>query len=382
MHYMSRSVYEDHVLTLMDSFTRTATVNEDVSAVVVNEKLFNEWNGDKQRKPSCDDFLEAQKDKHARKPICFAGAHTREAMDRLATKYPGSKRWRTFKFKAFVCAGTPHDIRMIRILGNSNNTKNKNFLAQSFVQVIEGMHHQGLDVLQNECDGNAKGPAMLQFKEDVANSLDLPPNSVGQYWQIAKQQDEVWDAFHKLFHGEYTPKQPSVRGKSKKKQTEAKAPEIRSCHPFVFMMPMSNSFILHHLESVLNGDETIQQMQINVKHMRARIRLQDEITDYISNNFGIPELSDQEVTDYISGRWPECDELMNMDYHRCACEYEGLDDHVDTWILNVSQMPLKRAIDRTCFDQVGEKVKKAKRQKVQTISIFFLLFVHTFFCNL
>ena len=198
--YMSRQTFDGHVQSLKTSFKTSGTVNEDVYAVIINSHLYDSWKRERNPiTPTLEKFLNGQEEINLSKPVCIAGAHTRMAMEELSKDFPNAKKWKTMTFKAFICRGTEEDKRLLRILGNSNNVKNKVNLKQSFAQIVEGMHNQGLDVLENAAGGDPGHEAMRQFKEDTERSLDIPPGSVGQLWQLAKRTGKVWKLLKKLF---------------------------------------------------------------------------------------------------------------------------------------------------------------------------------------
>lgn len=325
--FMARQVLQTHVDDLKESFCTLGSVNEDVQACVVSNKLFRLWQS--KESLTLDEYFS-----HVG-PSCWAGAHTRTAVEQLNKQFPSGKLWKKLKFHGYVCQDTEENMRMLRYLGNQNNSKNKVFLDTSFPQIVESMHRQGGEIRRKAeekgTDESELRNIMRLYKSDVSKSLNIPPNSVGQIWQVAKRTGTVWELFWLVLQGNH--KTPESTGAAAKKAKAKKV--VKSCSFFTQMMGMSPSFIEYHLMRVVEGTITLQQMAFEVIDKRAELRTQEEVVKHISARFGIPENFGQTYELSV------IDEENEHEWLQCLTEYPDLEAFVEQWMPHVKKLAAK-----------------------------------------
>ena len=367
-----RETNPEHVKNLELSFKKGGTMNESIEAVCVSDEL---WNKHKNRKHgiaiTCEEWL---KSCSYGKPMVFSGAHSRQACENLFNQFPGG-HWGDMPIKGYVAPHGPETERMIRVLGNVLNRKNKVYLQADFAQIVTAMHAHLISI---ETQNKRLPPAdrlklQSQYKADLVESLELPLNSVNLIAQVAKQTGRLWELYNKVVTGDYEPA-PEVdrRGRpkaaAKNVLASGKAHPMRSAHHLVPLMGMSTSFQKHMLKQVIKGKITIADMFLKANMAKARYRLQREACEFLQRCPLSLREADAEDETYTT----ECvkngavEEESNKLWEEAVELLPPAEELVERFIVEVTKLKKKEPIPQNFFDKLDAYVQEAEnRQKVK-----------------
>ena len=209
---------EKHVKTLIQSFQKAGTVNEDILVAVVDSevsKLIQKAKKNGTDPPPVNLCLAGEDGK---RPQVVSGDHSVEALRRLHAQYPFGDCWATARFKLIVVPDTAHTKRMLLNISNIHNKKHLDVKKQEFSEVVEQIHRQVYGENENRADTYQTTDAdrLVTLKRDLGEVFEVNPAQMGQWFQVAKVKGELWKLLKKVMNAEYDHFKPKVLTKSGK----------------------------------------------------------------------------------------------------------------------------------------------------------------------
>lgn len=365
--WRARDRDDDHVEELKKSFQIQGSVNRNIEAAFVSEKVFREFNSYVMNGGNPSEFVASvgeliKKDPAAPLPGVFTGDHTVTAIGMLAKQYPANPLWTQINVEIYIAQPSIETERLLTILGNQSNRQNKIFLKQDYPEIVTQMHRQVKNINNKKMSPSLTQTAIRNYKIDAARSLDLPVASVGQIYQLAKLPDPLWVPLERILRGEQQPYHGLKTKKSKKAYANKR---ILSSHKFVPWSPLPVNLKLKLLQKVDSGEWTVDQFYQECLMVRARVRIRDHIMNYFSNT-GVelkeaPEVfktSDAPIESY-SHKWVQA-----------LVTYPEIEPKVvRAWAAHVSELKNKDDLPKDILNTVVRIMTASDRQKVCRLSV-------------
>ena len=219
----------EHVIELVNSFSRTASVPEHAAGVCINDNLARVFFKGKRRLK----LLECLDSETGVELI--AGDHTREAMVTYNVDHPDNTLCAKQVFKLYVAENNRLTRRMLRMYGNLDNFKAGCQLKRDWLSIIEMMHRHLTEEseeltewkqMQLDRDFQAQIEAadlhnvaekpvrviakrqevstasLAEMKADWSHTTGTPFQTLGTLYQLAKRTGEMWDLIWAICNAE------------------------------------------------------------------------------------------------------------------------------------------------------------------------------------
>ena len=195
------------------------------------------------------------------------GDHTQIGLHELHTDYAKNPLWAALPCQVLLTVRSQEGFAALKSWGILDNVKGQTRVMISFREKIFSLHedsvHLDTSIAEGKLDAAAAKAVTLGLKSARSNEYAIPPNSLGQLWNIASRKGDVWTAIEKILQGNVVSTSAFLKPKS--------------ASPFVFMGGIPDEDLLVLLNKVVNGEENMKEFQASCKRYKAAARVQREI---------------------------------------------------------------------------------------------------------
>jgi hypothetical protein len=369
-----------HVKDLAESFRDSSSVNDDIAGALLSAEALDDWAAKRDAGNLNMDtahYTVEELRAYNREIHTIAGDHSVLGQKENRDLQPLNEMWKTVFLKLY--AADPHcarDMRMLVMIGNQSNQKNKTFLEQDFPQIIDQMYRR-MQVIREMHERDPHGYPMSMVKEayalivkDIATTKKINMNTLGAWMQLAKQAPVVYDKMHAILTGKFTPQRAA-----------GVQPPRRAASNTHFSVFVSLNFWLKKmlLDKVLAGDLDTKGMHQECKYIKARQRLRKEIALRLRDLDKLKLV----VTAAEKKDWDQFEEQSD-DYCVALAQYPWVEKAlVTTWFKYVADnVKMKHDLPREIFSGLGSRVanheagESVRRAHKHTAHSLFSSFCH------
>ena len=331
-----------HVQKLMDSFMKTASVNNNVQAVIIDTELFELY----RREPKHSKFRDMVALAADYQLMTFAGDHSRQACAELHERYPNTVVWSAVPTDIYLCAEEDADIRMLRMLGNVDNMAAGLQLASDFAIIVQQLRRHYMAIMKSGGVLNKK--RLLEIKEDYAFSLAIPLPSVNQYFQIAQLGPKAWPYCEKILQGQCKPFRNAVGRKNKNKAPKP-IPIPKSAHAFTLLGNIPDEVVAKLLRRVVEGEIDVVGLRKACTKVKGQLRLKTETIQFLTDRGNLQPDQDGAYTwKCVSAQFPQI----------------GCRKWLDIWLPTVEKCAQREPLPSQLYDEIQRSANQAQFEQV------------------
>jgi hypothetical protein len=263
--FASRVPDEDHVDTLMKSFIKVATVNQNITVVIIDDALWEYL--------KANDLVAVNKHTVFTTSIAthlgpksagavlhtIEGDHSRVALVKLNAKFRTNSKYKKILVNVLVCPDDGDTERFLTVLGNADNMKPTK--KPDFDEWVMGMHRRCDH--KRDIDGELDPEYAAMVKKDMGYATQLDSNTIGQIWQLAKRTGAYWDVLEKMLRNDF------AKGPCKNK-----AP--KSASHFTKLAGLADNVVVDLLSQVQRNEITWASMEMMVLVAKMELRCKME----------------------------------------------------------------------------------------------------------
>ena len=281
----ARPLNPAHVVTLRDSFNKTATFNTNVclcfwgmEADVVQEQLARANSDEEVTVDVLDSWYSSCLELGA-----IEGQHSFMAIQELHERYPRKPTWQKCEPAIILCTGSPNDVEMVHAIGQQSNFKGTKFLKPEMCDLVRALHTSYMNH-RDVSSGEVPAPVITEIKQKWAHYNGVPHHSIGAFWNLAKHTGKIWDQIDLI-----------IGGKVKKgKGRDFKVP--KSMHHFNHMGPVPDDVLLGFLIQVTEGHWVLKEFYEQCNRYKVVMQLRRYIIEFLISLGGLDQGSSWEKT--------------------------------------------------------------------------------------
>ena len=362
----AREQVNKHVEALAASFAEHKTVNEDIKSAVASKDFVRDWTNKvkaiEQKGEEIDltngNYYTREEVMAYGKGAAFCGDHSVKACRLNEHLHGPNLMWQFVRSVIFaIRPDNATDARMLFLLGNSSNVKNTVFLKMGFVQIIEQIHRRYFSLLEHHEKAGTSPAGTMQalqvMKKDIGTSMKIKAATLGQWFQLAKQNQDTWVKLQQVMRGDF---------KFEAKNTHTKPPKrAESAAHFTAWCSLNVQARDYLLDQVLGGFLDTKSMHAECSMIKARARIHKELSTRLKLLGHLEHVADaaEEAGEYddIEDQKPE---------YACALkEFPWLEKKcVGPWAKAVSKLKLKSELPSEILTGLDAALEMQKKQEV------------------
>lgn len=279
---MVRSLDPKGVSKLAASFETLQRINEDIMAVIRDPALV-----DKKLEP--EDLMTAKLE-------VFAGWHSANALQQLATKQPQNPLWKDVPVKVFVTDESLDAANQLMLLGGIDNTAKQNVVATPWGDILVSMHRQYFARVAADSQFAHDRESIGILKEEWEATYNLSHSTINSMFSLAVRQGTTWETLEKALTG---------------RDCHPKYQPPTSMYAFGFVAGIPDSVWTAWLRDSMDNGGNYNQFRTKCQNYKLLLRLRAQVIRYIHGNSTLPALRkvDSSAVDnlewgYIEGLYP------------------------------------------------------------------------------
>ena len=340
--WSARICKPSHVQKLMESFMKTASVNNNVQAVIIDTELFELY----RREPKHAKFRDMSALASEYELMTFAGDHSRQACAELHERYPNTVVWSSVPTDIYLCAQSDTDIRMLRMLGNVDNMAAGLQLASDFAIIVQQLRRHYMAIMRSGGVLNKK--RLLEIKEDYAFSLNIPLPSVNQFFQIAQLGPKAWPFCEQILQGKCKPFRNAV-GRKNKSKTPKPIPVPKSAHAFTLLGNIPDEVVAKLLRRVVEGEIDVVGLRKACTKVKGQLRLKTETIQFLKDRGNLQPDQDGAYT------W----KCVVSQFPQIGCR-----KWLDIWLPTVQKCAVREPLPSQLYDEIQRSANQARFEQV------------------
>ena len=374
----AREQFEEHVEKLAGSFDKHQTINPDVQAAIYNNDLYallaarkkalqdsggSALNMTRQSYLTMEEVLECRTQGQV-----FTGQHTVTAVRLKRDMQPEADLWKIVYGTVFVCReNNRYDQRMCLMLANASNEKNEEFLKRDFAQTMHQMHNRYYEMVRahsrlargKEVDKRCK-EEMMQLKRDMKFNLKCNDAQMGQWFQIAKQPQDLFQKLLRVMRCEF-PFEP----KNNLCKTHKKVTSSGHLVSWVSLTYAGKHFLL---DEVIIGNLDTGSMHKECTNIKARARIREEMGELLQALGHLPKVPD--VGGAVGGYWDD-KEGQTAEWTLLCRVFPWLEEKiVKPWFTMVTKLKIKHVLPPDIKNSLLAGIKAQEEEKVSSRMFF------------
>jgi hypothetical protein len=376
----AREQFEEHVEKLAGSFDKHQTINPDVQAAIYNDDLYELLAARKKAlKDSGGSALNTTRQSYLTMEevqACnthgqvFTGQHTVTAVRLKRDMQPEADLWKIVYGTVFVCReNNRYDQRMCLMLANASNEKNEEFLKRDFAQTMHQMHNRYYEMVRahsklgrgKEVDKRCK-EEMMQLKRDMKFNLKCNDAQMGQWFQIAKQPQDLFQKLLRVMRCEFAFEPKTNLCKTNK-------PVTSSGHLTAWVsLPYAGKHFL--LEEVINGNLDTGSMHKECTNIKARARIRRDMGALLDALGHLPKVEEDDYTAACGG-WVDDREGQTDKWALLCRKFPWLEENiVKPWFTMVTNLKVSQPLPHAIKKSLLAGIKAQQEEKVSSRMFF------------
>lgn len=273
--YRARVARQENVDTLEQSLLSFGSVNEHVEVVlfVAAKKTIPPKNGFKPPLTADD-----MKNRGFEGYYTICGDHTQRAMNQLHKRFKNNPKWATLSCTVYVCQRSPENYAYLKSWGILDNIKGEKRVAVSFHDKITALHEDFVALAEFDSQSGHKERTSQLKLQRCKDFGDISLGQLGQLWSLASRTGPVWDLLIRIINGDITPP-AQLKSTSNRRAGggRARVKPVKSASNFTNIGGLDDSVLIPLLQSVVNGQLTLQKLNDKCALIKARMRVQTAV---------------------------------------------------------------------------------------------------------
>jgi hypothetical protein len=288
--WRAREKNEDHLKKMQESFCQNGKLDLSVQVVCIDNELHSRWVQDR-TSVTIHDMVRSKSGLQA-----WSGDHSQETCKRLHEKYPNSHIWESYDAGIYLCADSPDNRRMLRLLSNQSNKMSGLILAPSLEDNVVQCHTTIIQTMADEKVEELTPELKARILGDMRFGTAKSKSTCYQIYIIAHQFKLCWHLTGRILSGECKPCVNSTGGSKRKKKKEVNQ-TATSPYPWTYIAGIPEASLLAWYKDCLAGRLKLGDMRENCLNHLALMKCRREVANFCqSKGFVKPKRGHQHVS--------------------------------------------------------------------------------------